>query len=185
MASSRKSGTRRPASGAEVDGLVVGALVGPHGTRGEVKLRPLTEFPERLPALKELRLRFEDGHEERLRMTGSRWHKEMLLVRLEGIETMSDAEELRNVSVLIDLDQAAPLPEGRFYEHQLLGLRVVTPEGEVLGTVREIIPGASNDVYVAGEYMVPATRDAIVRISPEEGVIVVQSKEYLEGEEIR
>jgi 16S rRNA processing protein RimM len=109
----------------------------------------------------------------------------MLLVRLEGVATINDAEELRQVTVLVDLDQAAPLPEGRFYEHQLLGLRVVTPEGELLGTVREIIPGVSNDVYVAGDYLVPSTRDAIVRISPEEGVIVVQSKEYLEGEEIR
>ena len=185
MASSRKSETL-PASGSSpVDALVVGVLVGSHGTRGEVKLRPLTEFPERLPTLKELRLRLADGQEERRRVTGTRWHKEMLLLRLEGVETMTDAETLRGASVLIDVDKAAPLPEGRYYEHQLLGLQVVTPDVEVLGRVSEIIAGPSNDVYVAGPYLVPATRDAILRLAPEEGVIVVHSKEYLEGEEVR
>jgi len=184
MTSSRKSETP-PTSPAPPDGLVVGILVGPHGTRGEVKLRPLTDFPERLPGLKELRVRRPDGQEQSYRMLGSRPHKDMLLLRLEGVTSIEDVETLRDCRVVIDLDQAAPLPEGRFYEHQILGLRVVTPDGEELGTVTEIIEGASNDVYVAGEWLIPATHDAVVRLSPEEGVLVVRSREYLEGEEIR
>lgn len=169
----------------QVDGLVVGVIVGPHGIRGDVKLRPLTEFPERIPTFKSLRLRFPDGHEETRRIQGVRRQHEMFLVMFEGSRTREDAEALRGVQTVIDLDQAAPLPEGRYYEHEILGLRVVTPDGEELGVVREIIPGPSNDAYAAGEYLIPATHDAVLKLSPEEGVIVVRSKEYLVGEEVR
>src|SRR4051812_22622625 len=173
-----------PSPGAP-DALVIGVLVGPHGTQGEVKLLPLTEFPERIATLQELRLRFPEGDEQRRRVLGVRAHKGMFLFRLEGAATREDAEDLRNVQVLIDMEQATPLPEGRYYQHQILGLRVLTPEGEELGRVREIIEGGSADVYVAGPYMIPATHDAVLRLAPEEGVLVVRSKEYLEGEEVR
>jgi 16S rRNA processing protein RimM len=165
--------------------LVVGAIVGPHGIRGDVKLRPLTEFPERIPQLKELRLRMPDGEETRYRIRSIRDHSGVFVVKLEGVDTRNDAEALRSAQVVIDMADAAPLPEGRYYEHQLIGLRVVTADGEELGVVREIMPGASNDVYVAGNYLIPATHDAIERLAPEEGVIVVRSKSYLEGEEVR
>lgn len=164
---------------------MVGALVGVHGIQGEVKLRPLTEFPERLSALKALRLRSADGEETTYLVRGSRWHKEMLLVRLAGVTTREQADELRGRQVVVGLEEAAPLPEGRFYEHQIIGLRVVTPDGEELGQVREIMRLPSNDVYVAGNLLIPATHDAIVRLDPEEGVLVVRSREYLQGEEVR
>jgi len=164
--------------------LVVGRLVGPHGLGGEVKLRPLTEFPERLPGLKELHLRFPDGAVAVAAVRGSRWHQGMLLLRLEGVPDRTAADTLRGVDVCVPVAEAAPLPPGRFYEHEILGLRVVTPDGEELGTVSRIIPGP-NDVYAAGPYLIPATRDAVLRLDPAEGVLVVRSKEYLLGEEIR
>lgn len=163
----------------------MGTLVGPHGVAGEVKLRPATEFPDRIKKRKSLRLQFPDGHEEERALLGSRWHHEMLLVRLEGVPDRDAAEELRDVVVVVDAADAAPLPKGRYYEHQLIGLRVVTPDGEELGHVSEVLEGASNDVYVAGKYLIPATHDAILRLAPDEGVIVVRSREYLEGEEVR
>jgi len=175
----------RTADSAQPEGLVVGGLVGPHGNQGEVKLRPLTEFPERLPGVKELRLRYPGGKEERLRVQASRPHKGMFLMTLEGVTTREDAEDIRGAEVWIDPDQAAPLPEGRYYQHQILGLRVLTPDGEELGRVRDILETGPNDVYVAGRYMIPATHDAVLRLAPEEGVLVVRSKEYLEGEEVR
>lgn len=197
MTSSKKFAIRRPRKDADntapapvpepsqPESLVVGVLVGPHGVQGEVKLRPLTDFPERLSQLKRLHLRFPDGGEEERAVTGRRWHKEMLLVRLEGVTDREAADAMREVQVLVPVDQAAPLPEGQFYEHQILGLRVVTPDGEELGRVREIMRVPSNDVYIAGRYLIPATHDAILRIAPEEGVLVVRSREYLDGEEVR
>jgi 16S rRNA processing protein RimM len=167
------------------DGLLIGVLVGSFGVRGEIKLRTFTEFPERIKQLKELRLRWRDGKEERRKLLGVRDHQPMMLVRLEGVTTPEAASELRGVEVVIDLDQAAPLPPGRYYEHQIVGLRVLTPEGEQLGVVKEVMAGLANDVYIAPPYLIPATRDAVIRLDPEEGVLVVRSREYLEGEEVR
>lgn len=167
-----------------IDGMVVGVLVGPHGIRGEVKLRPSTEFPERIPQMKQLRMRYPDGHEETRALLGTRNHKEMVLLRVEGVNSREDAEVLRGVAVLQGLDEAPELPEGRYYHHQIMGLKVVTPEGEELGRIRDILVSGANDVYVAGKYLIPATHDAILRLAPEEGVVVVRSKEYLEGEVI-
>lgn len=198
MTSSRKFAIRRPRKDADPhppapapahqsrpENLTVGVLVGAHGIGGEVKLRPLTEFPERLSRLQEVHLRFPDGDETRVRVTGRRWHREMLLLKLDGVADRNAADALRDAEVLVPLEEAAPLPEGRFYEHQIVGLRVVTPEGEDLGRIREIMRVPSNDVYLAGPYLIPATHDAILRIDPEEGVLVVRSREYLEGEEVR
>jgi len=168
-----------------VDTLVVGVFVGAHGLRGEVKLRPLTEFPERLPRLRELRFRLPDGREEMRAVVSTRQHREMLLVTLEGVGDREAADALRGAEVLMDAADAPPLPEGRYYVHQLLGLRVVTPDGEELGRITEVLPYPANDVYVAGRYLIPATHDAVLRLAPEEGVVVVRSRDYLEGEEIR
>lgn len=173
------------ADGNVPDGLVIGVFGGSHGVRGEAKLRPLTEFPERIARLKELRLRWPNGQEERRKVLGVRYHQQMALVRLEGVTTPETATELRGVAAVIDLEDAAPLPEGRYYEHQLIGLRVLTPEGEELGTVTEVMPGLANDVYVAGPYLIPATRDAVVRLDPEEGVLVVRSRDFIVGEDVR
>lgn len=191
MTSSRKFAIRRPGReraappGAPPASLVVGKLVGPHGVTGELKLRPLTDHPERLERLTRLLLRFPDGEEASYPVLGRRWHKEMLLVRLDGVLDRDAAEALRDAEVLIPVEEAAPLPEGRYYEHQILGLRVVTPDGEELGRVTEIMNLPSNDVYVAGDLLIPATHDAIERLDPSAGVIVVRSREYLEGEEVR
>lgn len=132
-----------------------------------------------------LRLRMPEGEVREFRIRSSRMHKGLVLVRLQGVGDRTAAEELRGASVIISPEEAAPLPEGRYYEYQLIGLRVVTPEGEELGTIREIMPGASNDVYLAGPWLIPATHDAVREIDLEKGVLVVRSRAYLEGEEVR
>lgn len=165
--------------------LLVGLFVGPHGIQGEVKIQPQTEFPERLRRRKSLMIRYPDGREEERVLRGSRLHKTLILARLEGISDRNQAEALRGAEVVIPLEEAAPLPEGRYYEHQIIGLRVLTPEGEELGHVQRILECGPNDVYVAGKWMIPATHDAVLKLAPEEGILVVRSREYLEGEEAR
>lgn len=167
------------------DLLTVGILGSPHGIRGEVRLRPVTEFPERLPTLRELHLRYPDGRMEQRRLLGTRPHQGALLLRLEGIDSRDAAAALCGAAAVVRLSQTAPLPDGRYYVHQIVGLRVLTPEGEELGTVREVLSLPSNDVYVAGRYMIPATHDAVLRLAPDEGFLVVRSRDYLEGEEVR
>jgi 16S rRNA processing protein RimM len=93
--------------------LVIAIVVGAHGIRGEVKLRPVTEFPERIPPMKELRLRLPEGEERSVRVLGIRHNNEIFLARLEGVESRDDAEDLRGAEVLVDAAEAAPLPSTR------------------------------------------------------------------------
>ena len=165
--------------------LLAGVFVGPHGIQGEVKLQPQTDYPERLRRRKSLLIRHPDGREETLRLRGSRIHKTLILVRLEGVTDRNQAEALRGAEILVPIEEAAPLPEGQYYEHQIIGLRVLTPEGEELGRIERILECGPNDVYVAGKWMIPATHDAVLKLSPEEGVLIVRSRAYLEGEEVR
>lgn len=181
MTSSRKSATPEEAP----EGFLVGRFVGPVGLRGEAKLYPLTDFPGQLRAARRLRLRFPDGREEERAVLSMRDHGNLLAVRLEGAGDRTAAESLRDAEAWIPEAEAPPLPEGRFYLHEIVGLRAVTEDGEELGMVDEVLRMPANDVYRVGRLLIPATRDAVVRLDPGEGVLVTRSRRYLEGEEIR
>jgi 16S rRNA processing protein RimM len=172
-----------PGSADPPGGLLVGRVVGPFGRIGEVKLLPLTDFPERLAHYDSLLFRFPGGRSERRRLERARPHKGVVLLKLEGCESIDDAETLRGAEAWIDASQAAALPEGHYYVHDLIGLHVVTPDGESLGTVSEVLRGPANDVYVAGRYLIPATHDAIAAIDLERRRLIVRSREFLEAEE--
>src|SRR5450756_2465881 len=95
--------------------IVIGKIVAPLGTRGEVKALVLTEFPERFEAGNELALRLPRGEPRRLKIESERHHKDGLALKLEGINTREDAESLRGAEFIIDVDELHGLPDGVFY----------------------------------------------------------------------
>jgi 16S rRNA processing protein RimM len=181
MTSSSRSENR---SAEKAGDLLLGRVVGPFGRIGEVKLFPYTDFPERLGEYEALSFRWEGGRAETYPVERARPHKGVILLKLRGIDSIDDAEALRDTEVWIDASQAAPLPEGHFYLHDVVGLEVVTVDGEALGRVTEVLRGPANDVYVAGPYMIPATHDAVATIDLEARRLVVRSREFLEAEEV-
>ena len=165
--------------------MVAGRLVGPFGVRGEVKLLPLTDFPERLETMATLRLRLPNGEVRVRKVLGIRPHKRIYVVRLAGCGSVEDAEALRDAEICVRESERAPLPEGEYYVHEIVGLRAVTEDGEVLGTVDDVLRTGANDIYRVGHLMIPATRDAVVRLDPAAGVLITRPRSYFEGEEIR
>jgi 16S rRNA processing protein RimM len=99
----------------------------------------------------------------------------VLLITVEGYHDRDTAEALRGELVSIKLEDAAPLGPGEYYHHQIIGLSVITDEGEQLGTVAEIITTGANDVYVvrgqAGEVLLPAIQSVIRKIEPPRMVV--------------
>jgi len=150
--------------------------VRPHGLRGEVSVRLETDFPERFERLGDVYL-VQSGRVEAARITGRRPHKEGLLLTIHGIGDLEAAEGLRGAEIAVSRDAAVPLEEGAFYVFEVLGLRVRTEEGRLLGTVAEVMRAPANDVYVvrgdAGEILLPATREVVRRIDPASGEMVV------------
>jgi 16S rRNA processing protein RimM len=165
--------------------LTVGRILRPHGVRGEVIVEALTDFPEALPG-KTVTLQHPASASptEQRTVEAVRWHRGRLLLRLDGSPDRDSVEGLRGCVLLIDSGTATPLAAGQYYHHQIIGLRVINEAGEALGQVTAIIETGANDVYVVekpdgGELLLPAIRDAILRINLEAGEMLVRVMEEL------
>lgn len=125
--------------------LVVGYIQGIHGLRGELRVALYTDFPERFTPGTRLYI----GEElEEVEVTGARLHKQLLLLRLAGIESREEADAYRDDWLFIREEDAADLEEGVFWVHDIIGMSVQSDEGLVLGTVREVLFTGANDVYI-------------------------------------
>ena len=165
--------------------LVIGEILRPHGLRGELRMRVLSDDPERLSALDFVYLGQspDDKRPDKRALTGLRFNKAYALLRLEGCGSRNEAETLRGATVMISLEQAAPLDEGEYYLFELLGLRVVAEDIEI-GTVKEVLQTGANDVYIVesadyGEVLIPAHEETILKIDFEAGVIAMALPEGL------
>jgi len=160
--------------------LVIGRVIRPWGVRGEVKVEIITDFPERFALLRRVYL----GPEAvPVIVEGFRLHQAAAILKLRGYHDRAAAEELRGQLVQIPIEEAMPLAEDEYYEHQLVGLAVWTARGEFLGTVEEIIFTGSNDVYVVRsqgkELLIPAIEDVVLEINLARGRMVVELMEGL------
>lgn len=145
--------------------LIIGQILSPWGVKGEVKVEIITDFPDRFALLEQVYL-----GEKRIpyKLEKSRRYKRWVLLKFAGVDDRSTAEALRGLYIEIPIDQAMPLGEDEFYEHQIIGLEVWTTEGQYLGYVTEVIFTGSNEVYVVEneteEILIPALKEVVPEI---------------------
>ncbi len=150
--------------------LAIGKLRRPHGVRGEMVMSVWTDFPERL--LPGVMLYVGEAHAP-LTIRSVRWHRNDILIAFEEYADRDQVGVLRNQVAYVRADDRPPLPEGEFYLHQLLGLRVVRDEDDqFLGKVEEIIETGSNDVLIVRmpdgkELLLPDIPSVVLDISLE------------------
>lgn len=155
--------------------LVVGKLRKPHGLRGELQMEVITDFPERLTRGVQVYV----GEEHRPQHIRSiRGHDRLLLVAFSDFHDPESAGGLRNQLVYVRADDRPALPEGEYYQHQLLGLKVISDEGEELGHLVQILETGANDVYIvrplAGpELLLPAIDEVILQVDLEQSRMMV------------
>ncbi|MFQ6000550.1 MAG: ribosome maturation factor RimM [Anaerolineae bacterium] len=156
--------------------LVVGKVVAPWGTKGELKVAILTDFPDRFRELKRVYL-----GDEPWTLEGHRRHGRWVILKLEGCADRNSAEKLRGELVQIPLEEAMPLSEDEYYIYQIVGLEVWTREGEHLGRVSEVLFTGANEVYLVegerGEILVPAIEDVVKEVDLEGGRLIVEPLE--------
>lgn len=159
--------------------LVVGEVLRPHGVRGEVRVRVLTEDREQLLDLDYVFLADspEDKRRIRVEVDRVRFNKTYALLTLAGFTNRDDADRLRAKLVMIDREQAAPLEGEQYYLFQLIGLRVLSDNTDI-GQVKEVLQTGANDVYIVespahGELLLPAHDETIVSIDFESRVITM------------
>lgn len=160
--------------------VLVGKLQRAHGVLGEIAMRVDTEFPERIRRGRSLFIG--DAHFQ-VKVQKARWKGKILLLKLMGIETPEDASELTNNFVFVSVDDIPALPEGEYYHHQLIGLRVFEGE-EDLGQIVSILQTGANDVYIiedqnGKELLIPAIPDVIQKIDLASGRMEVKLLEGL------
>ncbi len=155
--------------------VVIGEIVAPFGHRGEVKVYPHTDFPERLVAMKEVTLRSSTGLETVFAVERARLHKNVVVMKLHDVPTMTDAEGLRGLEIVIPPQPRRPLTEpDTWYVDDLIGLRVLTVDGRHLGVIQSVLKTPANDVYDLGTLLIPAIRDVIARVDLDEGVMEIR-----------
>ena len=160
--------------------MLIGTVAAPMGIRGELKIDLATDFPDRFKQTKTVYV----GEEHRpMAVEGARRHTDRILLRLAGVPDRTAAEEYRGKHLYVPRSEAMPLPEGQYYYDQIVGLRVVTTVGESLGTIEQVLPTGSNDVYVARdgerEVLIPAIHDVVKRIDLASGTMLVEPIEGL------
>ncbi|MCD4672844.1 MAG: ribosome maturation factor RimM [Anaerolineaceae bacterium] len=160
--------------------LAVGKLRRPHGIHGEILMDVLTDFPDRLGPGKEVYVGESHRPYEIIHM---RRHDPALLVTLDGIDTRESAGELRNQLVYVYADGLPDLPEGEYYHHQLMGLRVEDEAGNELGVLEQILVTGANDVYLVRtsddkELLLPAIHDVVLEIDIKQGKMVVRPMDW-------
>lgn len=152
--------------------LDAGRVVGTHGVRGELRLECWCDSPSFLQGIKHLYL---DGTP--WKVTAARPHKHLLLVGLQGIDTVEAAMALRGRILRFDKEEI-PLPAGRYYVEDLLGCTVVEESGgQSVGVLRDVLRLPAQDVYVVqgdgGERMIPAVPEFVRRIDLQEKTVFV------------
>ncbi len=157
----------------------IGKILSPHGVRGELRVFPFSDFPQRCRRLHRVRLEdSEAGVYRILAVERGREQKGLWILKLEGVDSRSQAEELKGSYLFILPRERAPLPEGSYYYDQIIGLKVYTREGRYLGRVADILP-SGQDIYLVRhrkaqkEYMIPASRQIVTSVNPEQGRMVV------------
>jgi 16S rRNA processing protein RimM len=158
--------------------VAVGRILGPWGLHGDLKVEPLTDFPERFAVGCIL---YVDGVAHPIERC--RWHKGKVYIKLSGTDSASAADALRQRFLELPEEELKPLAEGEYYQFQILGLKVRTTEGQPLGKVSQILSTGSNDVFVVhgegGELLIPALDDIVKGIDLNKGWMEVELVEGL------
>jgi 16S rRNA processing protein RimM len=164
-------------AGASRDGesafLAVGRLHKPHGIQGEITMEVLTDFPERF---KRNAIVLVGPEHIPYQIKTYRWQNRMMLVTFKGISTPEEAGALRNLTVFVRTADVPKLEEGEYYHHQLLGLKVYSETGKLLGKVHEILETGSSDILlvrpeVGKEILLPFIDANLLEVNLEQGLI--------------
>lgn len=162
----------------DLEFITIGHILAPWGVKGKLKVKIETDFPQRFTPGSKIYI-----SRQPMTINSTEWRKGKLIIKLDSIDRIEDAQKFRGKSVEIDHSQVHPLPEGQYYYFQLIGLEVWTTRGELLGNITGILTAESNDNYVVrgakGETLIPAIEDVVKSIDLDKGYVVIEPIEGL------
>ena len=160
-----------------MDLLEAGRIVKSCGLKGQMKVLSYLESNNILQSIGEVFIR-QEMRVTPFRIEGIRIRRDFFILDVEGINCLEDAKALVGCEVMIPADCLQKLPEGEYYWRDIIGLDVLTEEGQFMGRVETIFPTGSNDVYVCTggerEILLPAISDVVRQIDMEQRRMVVR-----------
>lgn len=157
-----------------MDRIKVGKITGAFGIRGELKVYPYTDRPERFEELGKI---FANGQEYKI--TNVRYQKNLVLLRLEGVADRNAAEKLKGTELTINRENLRELEEDEFFIFDLIGLEAVDENGGHIGRVHDVIQNTAQDLYEIETddgkmHLIPAVYEFIPEIDPDSGIMVIK-----------
>ncbi len=165
------------------DEIQVGTIVQTHGLKGEVKVFPTTDEPERFEELEWVTA--DNGRTQvKLHIDSVRYFKQLVILKFRGLDSIEDVQQMKRARLMIPRDQAVELEPGEYLVPDLIGMRVVTDEGDELGKLSNVMQTGANDVYAVEmndgkEILLPAIDSCILSIDLEKGCMTVHLMEGL------
>jgi 16S rRNA processing protein RimM len=160
--------------------LTIGKLRRTHGVRGEIIMDALTDFPDTITTGMTVYI---GGHHKQQKISSVRPADKIFLIAFEGFDDCDKVGIFRNQFVFIKTKDAAPLEEGKFYQHEVMGMDVMDESGVHLGKISEILNTGANDVYViqpesGEELLIPAIKSVVLEIDTTTGKMRVRLPEW-------
>ncbi len=164
--------------------LEVGKIVNTHGLRGEVKVISWTDSPEVFEDIDYV-YRKKKNEYERLDIKNIKYQKGNLIIKFEQIKDIDEAQLYKNHVLYAEREMLGELPEGVYYIADLIGLDVVTDEGEEIGVINDVLNTGSNDIYEVKRegkknLLLPVIDEVVLDIDIESGKVTVHMIDGLE-----
>lgn len=157
--------------------LQVGAITSTHGIRGEVKVFPTTDDPERFKKLKQVIL--DTGRERKeLEIEGVKFFKQFVILKFKGIDNINDIEKYKGKNLFVSREHAVKLKKDEYFIADLIGMQVILEDGSLFGKLTDVLQTGANDVYCVetdqhGEVLLPAIGECIKNVDVEKGEMTV------------
>ena len=162
--------------------LQVGVITSTHGVRGEVKVFPTTDDPNRFKSLKHVLL--DTGREKKsLEVQGVKFFKQFVILKFKGIDNINDIERYKRCPLLVERKDAVELETDEYFIADMIGIEVVTEDDKPFGTLKDVMETGANDVYCVSspsgkEILLPAIKDCILKGDLEKNEMIVN---FLDG----
>ncbi|MCK8827113.1 ribosome maturation factor RimM [Natroniella acetigena] len=158
--------------------ITIGQITRHQGNKGEARVIPLTDYPERFEYLDRVYLVKDDQTKDEVMVEEIRYHKQFIIIKFAGIDDIGEIMAYKNFYLQIPQAEVVELPENNYYLYDIIGLEVYTVQDEYLGQVEEVLETGANDVYVVtkdgNEILIPATLEVVLEIDLEQGRMEVK-----------
>jgi 16S rRNA processing protein RimM len=158
------------------ENLKVGRIVNTHGLKGQIKVEVLTDFEQRLAKGRRLRLK-----DDWVTVEASQWQDKRMLVKLSGIDSIDAAKALQWEYLYAAPGEEIELEEDEFFVEDLVGMKVVTVDGDELGEVEAVEAYPAQDILIIGELMIPFVEQFVKKVDFEAETITVELIEGMLG----